>query len=130
MNKVKFKPGAKYKVRARIRVEKTRDGGEAFWAGIYDPVAKKGLGGIEPRTDAIKNAEYVWYDIGVWTPRADGKEYFWVGPGRFGADGKSNIKAVYIDKIELSLAHFQVQPPLDGKTKNGVNESPLREVCP
>ena len=24
--------------------------------------------------------------------------------GRFGKDGKSNIKALYIDKIELSLA--------------------------
>ncbi|MBQ6142394.1 MAG: DUF4838 domain-containing protein [Kiritimatiellae bacterium] len=104
MGKVAFKPGAKYKVRARVRVEKERDGGEAFWAGVYDPAAKKGLGDIAPRTDAIKDAEYAWYDICTWTPRADGNEYFWIGPGRFGADGKSNIKALYIDKIELSLA--------------------------
>ena len=103
MGKVAFKPGAKYKVRARVRVEKERDGGEAFWAGVYDPAAKKGLGDIAPRTDAIKDAEYAWYDICTWTPRADGNEYFWIGPGRFGADGKSNIKALYIDKIELSL---------------------------
>ena len=102
MGRVKFRPGAKYKIRARVRVEKERDGGEAFWAGVYDPVSKKGLGGVQPRTDAIKDSEYVWYDVCTWTPRADGKEYFWFGPGRFGKDGKSSIKAVYIDKIELS----------------------------
>ncbi len=103
MNKVAFKPGAKYKVRARVRVEKARDGGEAFWAGVYDSVAKRNSGSIAPRTDAIKDAEYVWYDICTWTPRADGREDFWIGPGRFGADGKSNVKAIYIDKIELTL---------------------------
>ena len=103
MNKVAFKPGAKYKVRVRVRVEKARDGGEAFWAGVYDSVAKRNSGSIAPRTDAIKDAEYVWYDICTWTPRADGREDFWIGPGRFGADGKSNVKAIYIDKIELTL---------------------------
>ena len=102
MNKVAFKPGAKYKVRARIRVEKTRDGGIAFWAGVYDFAAKRNAGSIEPRTDVIKDSEYAWYDVCEWTPRADGKEYFWIGPGRFGTDGKSSIKAIYIDKIELS----------------------------
>ena len=104
MNKVAFKPGAKYKVRARIRVEKARDGGEAFWVGVYDFVAKRNSGSIVPRTDAIKDAEYAWYDVCTWTPRADGREDFWIGPGRFGADGKSNIKAVYLDKVELSIA--------------------------
>ena len=103
MNKIKFRPGVKYRLRARVRVEKERDGSEAFWAGVYDPVEKKGLGGVSPRTDAIKDSEYAWYDVCTWTPRADGKEYFWIGPGRFGKDGKSNIKALYIDKIELSL---------------------------
>ena len=101
MGKVAFKPGAKYKLRARARVEKARDGGEAFWAGVYDSVAKRNTGSIAPRTDAIKDSEYAWYDICTWTPRADGREYFWIGPGRFGADGKSSIKALYIDKIEL-----------------------------
>ena len=107
MGKVAFKPGAKYKLRARVRVEKARDGGEAFWAGVYDPAAKKNAGSIEPRTDAIKDSEYAWYDVCTWTPRADGREYFWIGPGRFGADGKSCIKAIYIDKIEMSIAQNQ-----------------------
>ena len=104
MGKVAFKPGTKYKLRARVRVEKTRDGGEAFWAGVYDSVTRKDAGIILPRTDAIKDAEYAWYDVCTWTPRADGREYFWIGPGRFGADGKSSIKAVYLDKVELSIA--------------------------
>ena len=103
MGKVAFKPGAKYKVRARIRVEKERDGGEAFWAGVYDSATRKDTSIIFPRTDAIKDAEYAWYDICTWTPRADGREHFWIGPGRFGKDGKSSIKAVYVDSIELSL---------------------------
>jgi hypothetical protein len=103
MGRVKFMPDAKYKVRARVRVEKLRDGGEAFWAGVYDPAAGRGRGGIEPRTDAVKSDEYAWYDVCTWTPRADGREYFWIGPGRFGKDGKSSIKALYVDKIELSL---------------------------
>ena len=70
---------------------------------MFDEVQKKGLGGVSPRTDVIKDSEYAWYDVCTWTPRADGKEYFWIGPGRFGKDGKSYIKALYIDKIELSL---------------------------
>ena len=32
----------------------------------------------------------------------DEHEYFWIGPGRFGKDGKSSIKAVWIDKLEIS----------------------------
>jgi hypothetical protein len=99
-----FRLGAKYKLRARVRVEKASDGGEAFWAGVHDSVTRKDVRIILPRTDAIKDSEYAWYDICTWTPRADGREYFWIGPGRFGADGKSNIKAVYLDKVELSMA--------------------------
>lgn len=53
----------------------------------------------------MKDAEYAWYDVCTWTPREDGKEYFWIGPGRFGKDGKSSVKAVYLDKIELSPAN-------------------------
>ena len=101
---VEFKPGVKYNVRARIRVEKARDGGEAFWAGVYNPVDKHLSRMIQPRTEAVKDGGYVWYDVATWTPRADGAEYFWLGPGRFGPDGKSSIKAVYLDKIEITRA--------------------------
>ena len=96
---VEFEPGVAYKIRVRVRVDKLRDGGEAFWAGVYDPVAKRGRGGIEPRTENV-SADYAWYDVCTWTPNAH--EYFWIGPGRFGKDGKSSIKALWIDKLEIS----------------------------
>ena len=99
---VEFKPGVKYKLRARIRVEKARDGGEAFWAGVYNSVDKHLSRAIQPRTETVKDGGYAWYDVAVWTPRADGAEYFWMGPGRFGPDGKSSIKAVWLDKIEIA----------------------------
>jgi hypothetical protein len=99
MHRVEFEPGATYKVRVRVRVDKLRDGGEAFWAGVYDPVAKVGRGGIQPRTEKT-SADYAWYDVCTWVPNEH--EYFWIGPGRFGKDGKSSIKAVWIDKLEIS----------------------------
>ena len=99
MHRVEFETGATYKVRVRVRVDKLRNGGEAFWAGIYDPVAKVGRGGIQPRTENA-SAEYAWYDVCTWVPNEN--EYFWIGPGRFGKDGKSSIKALWVDKIEFS----------------------------
>ena len=99
MHKVEFEPGATYKIRVRVRVDKLRDGGEAFWAGVYDPVARWGRGGIQPRTEKA-SAGYAWYDVCTWTPNEH--EYFWIGPGRFGKDGKSSIKALWIDKLEIS----------------------------
>ena len=99
MRQVAFEPGATYKIRVRIRVDKLRDGGEAFWAGIYDPVAKCNRGGIQPRTENVSE-DYAWYDVCTWTPNEN--EYFWIGPGRFGKDGNSSIKALWIDKLEFS----------------------------
>ena len=98
MHKVEFEPNATYKVRVRARVDTLRDG-EAFWAGVYDPVAKRGRGGIQPRSEDV-SADYTWYDVCTWTPNEH--EYFWIGPGRFGKDGKTSIKAVWVDKIEFT----------------------------
>ena len=100
MHRVEFEPGAKYTVRVRLRCEKASEG-EAFWAGVYDPVARKGRGEIHPRTDRV-GADYAWYDVCTWTPNDD--EYFWIGPGRFNKDGRSAIKALWIDKIEFVRA--------------------------
>ena len=93
-----FKPGVKYTLSVRARVEAERDG-EAFWAGVYDKVDECGRGGIEPRAKDVPN-EYRWYDVLTWEPKRS--EYLWIGPGRFGKDGKSAIKAVWIDKIAFS----------------------------
>ena len=89
----------KYRLRVRVRVEKLHDGGEAFWAGIYDRTAKRETARIAPRTEET-SAQYAWYEVATWTPKDS--EYFWIAPGRFGKDGKSAIKALWIDKIEFS----------------------------
>ena len=98
MRRVAFEPGTAYTIRVRARCEAASDG-EAFWAGVWDPVAKKGRGGIAPRTGAV-GPDYAWYDVCTWTPNDD--EFFWIGPGRFNADGKSAIKGLWIDKIEIA----------------------------
>ena len=101
MGKIAFEPGKKYRLSARVRVEKARDG-EAFWAGVYSQGASRGRGGIEPRTEDVPDGEYRWYDILTWVPAPD--EYFWMGPGRFTPDGKSAVNGVYLDKIKFTLA--------------------------
>ena len=104
MGKIAFEPGKKYRLSARVRVDKARDG-EAFWAGVYSMGASRGRGGIEPRTADVPDGEYRWYDVLTWVPAPD--EYFWIGPGRFNPDGKSAINGVYLDKIKFTLA----EPP-------------------
>ena len=100
MHRIEFEPGAKYTVRVRLRCEKASEG-EAFWAGVYDPVAKRGRGQIAPRTDAVPDA-YRWYDVCTWTPNSG--EYLWIGPGRFNKDGKSAHRGIWIDKVEFVRA--------------------------
>ncbi len=99
--RVAFDPGAKYRIRMRVRVEKEpgREG-EAFWSGVYDRKNKKSYGGLERKTEAIEDG-YVWYDVAEWVPERD--HIFWIGPGRFNKKGgaTSAIKSLFIDKLEL-----------------------------
>ncbi len=95
-----FEPGAKYRVRMRIRVEKGGREGEAFWAGVYDSVRRKGWGSIAVKTSQVKPG-YQWYNVATWTPEAG--QYIWTGPGRFDkkGGGRSAVRAVYVDKYEV-----------------------------
>ena len=102
MAKVAFRPGVKYTVRVRVRVE-PREGatGEAFWAGVYDPKGKKDCGGgVAPKVTAVKPG-YNWYTVTTWRPKPT--DYFWIGPGRFDKKKgeKSSLNGVFIDKIEF-----------------------------
>ena len=99
---VAFDHGEKYRLRMRVRVEKKLDqeDGEAFWAGVYDVGNKRSCGNIERKTSQMGDG-YEWYDVAEWIP--DTAHYFWIGPGRFDKkSGESSIKALYIDKLELS----------------------------
>ena len=107
MGKIAFEPGKKYRLSARVRVDKARDG-EAFWAGVYSLGALRGRGGVEPRTADVPDGEYRWYDVLTWVPAPD--EYFWIGPGRFTPDGKSPVNGVYLDKIKFTLADAPDNP--------------------
>ncbi len=95
-----FTPGAQYRARARLRVEKGDREGKAFWAGVYDTARKKGWGQVDPLTSAVKDG-YQWYDLATWLPEA--QQYVWVGPGVFDLKGgqKSAIQAVWVDQLEF-----------------------------
>ena len=96
-----FEPGAQYRLRMRVRVEKGDREGEAFWAGVYDTARTRGYGGVSPTTAEVGDG-YQWYDVATWLPEAS--QYVWIGPGRFDQKGgqPSAIEAVYVDKLELS----------------------------
>lgn len=93
-------PGATYRLRMRVKVEKGDHDGKAFWAGVYDTVRKSGFGGIDPLTSAVEDG-YQWYDVATWTPEAG--QYVWIGPGVFDkAKGETSaVQAVYLDRFEL-----------------------------
>ncbi len=101
MDDVAYDQDVEYQIRARVRVEKEPGAtGEAFWAGVYDTVAKRGCGGIAPKV-ADCGEGYVWYDVCKWRPK-DG-QYFWIGPGRFRkSGGRSSVKGVWVDRVEIA----------------------------
>lgn len=95
-----FEPGYSYRLRVRLRIDKSEREGEAFWAGVYDYGKKKECLQIAPRTSEVTDT-FAWYDVGEWGPE-DG-QYIWIGPGRFNkaAGEVSAINALYIDRFEL-----------------------------
>lgn len=102
LERVAFDPAARYRLRLRARVEPVagRDG-EAFWAGIYDYAAKKSVIFVSKSVAEAggSGGEYVWHDLGEWTPAAG--QGIWIGPGRFQEPGGSAVKAVWIDCLEI-----------------------------
>ena len=103
MSSIAYDPGAKYRVSARVRVEKKKDGkGQAFWSGVYDYKHKRDAGpGYAPQVSAVKNG-YQWYPITTWCP-AEGHT-FWFGPGTYDKKKMSQSPAhdgVYLDCIKI-----------------------------
>ena len=104
MGNIEFEPGATYRLRARIRVEKAAGANgklRAFTAGVHDPDARKRPGAVEPRLCDV-GEDYAWFDVATWMP--NGHDYFYLAPPAFGPDGKSPIRAVWLDRLEISLA--------------------------
>ena len=97
-----FRPGRKYTLRVRLRVEpKEGASGEAVWAGVYDPVGKRNCGvGLTLKVSGVQ-AGYRWYDVQSWEPKPT--DYLWIGPGRFNRKKgePSSVEGVWIDKVEM-----------------------------
>jgi hypothetical protein len=95
-----FAPDAQYKLRMRVKVDKSGTPGPAFWAGVYDTTRARGYGQIEPTVAQVADG-YQWYDVTTWKPEPN--QYIWAGPGRFDkkANASSPVNAVYIDRLEL-----------------------------
>jgi len=105
-SQVAFDPGARYRIRMRVRVEKKPgQTGEAFWSGVYDAHNRRGCGGGCTRAVEAVGEGYHWYDVAEWVPETD--HYFWIGPGRFDKKAHAEspaLAALYIDKLEISRA--------------------------
>lgn len=96
--RIHFKPNQKYRLRARVRVEK-EGSGEAFQCHVYNRVVRASVCAVAKTTDQTTNS-YEWYDVGTLVPNDSCS--FWMGAGRFeSGKGKRAVKAVYLDRIEF-----------------------------
>ena len=103
LRNIEFEKGAKYRIRARVRVDKAGDG-NAFHAGVLDTTAGPNgteFAGIAKRTGEV-SGEYEWYDVADYDPAEHPFAAFYIASGGFPRGGVSAVKGVYLDKIEIS----------------------------
>jgi hypothetical protein len=92
----KLDKGRKYRLRLRVRVDKSGNEGPAFHAGVYNapnrtyPVGTKGFSAAQ-----VASEEYRWFVIGEFDPQ--GGDFVYIAPD----DNEQNVTAVYTDCIEL-----------------------------
>ena len=92
----KFDEGRRYRLRVRVRVDKTGDAGPAFHAGVHNapnhayPVGTRGFSAGQ-----VAAEEYRWFVIGDFVPQKSDSVY--IAPD----DNKPHVTAVYTDRIEL-----------------------------
>ena len=103
LRNIEFEDGAKYRIRARVRVDKAGKG-NAFHAGVLDTTA--GPNGtafavIAKRTDEV-SGEYEWYDVADYNPAEHPFACFFIQSGSFPKGGKPAVKGVYLDKLEIA----------------------------
>ncbi len=88
------RPGT-YRLRARIRVDRTGETGPAFHVGVYDKEAKKGLGEIRVQAKDAPNGEYRWYDVCELELKPG--RYAYVAP----YNNESVVQRIWTDRFEL-----------------------------
>lgn len=105
LRNIEFEKGAKYRIRARVRVSRSGEG-SAFRAGLLDTTP--GPNGtpfavIAKRTDEV-SGEYEWYDVADYDPAEYPFAAFYIASGAIPKGGKPAVKGVYLDKIEVVKA--------------------------
>jgi len=88
------RPG-RYKLRARIRVEKKGNEGAAFHIGVYDYAARKALAEVRLQAKEVPHNEYRWYDVCELELKKGHCAY--VAPD----NNEANVTAIYVDRLEL-----------------------------
>ncbi|MBQ7650520.1 MAG: DUF4838 domain-containing protein [Victivallales bacterium] len=87
-------PGIEYAVRFRVRVDKKRPHGMAFWAGVYSHSLRKDRGSIKPQLEKL-DGEYHWFTVAKLVPDPLKSQIIWMGPGGPAVNG------VYVDRMEM-----------------------------
>ncbi len=91
----KGRPGTRYRVRARIRVDKAGDAGPGFTVGVYELPSYATVGAVTVAAKDVADSEYHWYDLCTITLRPN--LYASVAP----AGNAAGIAATYTDRFEL-----------------------------
>lgn len=103
LRNIEFEDGAKYRIRARVRVDKAGKG-NAFIAGLLDSTAGPNgtpFATVSPSTDEVSD-EYEWHDLGIYDPAEHPFACFFIQSGSFPQGGKPAVWGVYLDKIEIA----------------------------
>lgn len=103
----RFRPGVDYDVFARVKVApaagKTK--GQAFTAGVYDTVHRKGLAGLSANLENMAAGQWQVWRIGRVRPTEG--HYVWLAP----TSQKGNISAMWVDCIWMVPAAGQAAQP-------------------
>ena len=91
-----LRPGVKYRVRVRMRVDKKSENGKAFHAGVYNvPNRSYPIGTKQFMAAQVPGDRYQWFDLGKIVPQKG--DYVYVAPDK----NLPDVIAVYTDRIEL-----------------------------
>lgn len=99
-NWILYAPGSRYHIRLRLRVDSAADKGEAFRAGKGNYFGEMPIDELITVQVEDASEEYRWYDLGDFNLNEE--EFIWVSAGRPGPDGKSAVKAVWLECMEFT----------------------------
>lgn len=101
-----FDKGERYRLRVRIKVEKTPGGtGNVLAAGFFNPNTRKEHSARSLAVSEVADGRWQWVDLGLFTPQES--QYLWIMAGQFDRkkyDRNPAAEAVYLDRVELSRA--------------------------